>query len=289
MLLMQGSPARWLVVLLGLSSGACSFLIDAPDARYAAATDAGTDAARALDADMDSAVIENDAETLDDAAVDADTPIDSSTLDAESCTSHSQCVAPIGACRIGALCNGATATCEDTMASDCTPCGEPDSVCVLGACRAKGAIYAYDFEGQELGDEWSGSPARPWTLTNDDHRDGVSQVAVSPMLIPGDGSNLELRIRDVPKDARISFWMRVSSQIGSGRLAFYIRRSSTVLDETQWRDELSGHYEWQQRDYDVRTDGDVTFTWRFVTKPGDITAGENRAFIDDVLIERLCD
>jgi len=270
---------RWLAVVLGLSTGACSFLIDAPDARYAATTDAGPP----FDADMDAADAANDAETIED----ADALGDSSAPDAQSCTSHAQCETPIEACRMGAFCNQ-SATCEDTIANDCTPCGEPAAVCVKGTCRPEGEIYAFDFEGAALGDEWSGSPTRLWTLTSEHHHDG-SQAAGSPMRDSSFGSDLELSLHDVPFDAVITFWFRVSSQMGRDRFEFHVRNSATSFEESVLLMAWGGHQDWKSFTVDPRAMGDVTFTWRFVSMGADSASGENRAFIDDVSIKRRCD
>lgn len=129
-------------------------------------------------------------------------------------------------------------------------------------------------EGFETGNfgafAWQNNSTIPWTIVNTDYNSGTYS-AKSGAISHNGNTSLQLTM-DVVSDGEISFFRKVSSEVGWDFLKFYI--DGTEMGS--W----SGTQAWAEVSYPVAA-GSRTFKWSYL-KDGSMSSGSDAAWIDDI-------
>lgn len=129
---------------------------------------------------------------------------------------------------------------------------------------------------------WStgGNADSGWSVTDLSGHPGIyggTFAAESPVLLDGKSSYLETTQIIPPLGGTISFWYRVSSELQSDYLVFYIDNNEM--------DRWSGELDWPltPATYPV-TEGQHTFRWEYIKDGSDILPSQfDKAWIDDIV------
>lgn len=178
-------------------------------------------------------------------------------------------------------CDGKTDEDEDgDGARVCDDCDDGDDAVFPGAPDVCGddvdsdcdgldcSVYVEDFEGGSLGAEWSVGGTVGWSVQSANVYEG-SQSAASGLIGNDQNSTMTLTL-DYAQSGTLSFWFKVSSEIGFDDLEFYVDGSL----QSAW----NGEVPWQQHVVNVPS-GQHTFQWRYV-KDGSLSLGSDKSWVD---------
>ncbi|HMJ88732.1 MAG TPA: immunoglobulin domain-containing protein, partial [Candidatus Acidoferrum sp.] len=135
------------------------------------------------------------------------------------------------------------------------------SATVIGLCSLAESLDA-DFT-------WRLSSATAWTCGTNVTHDGID-AAVTAAVADGAEAWFESTLVG---PGTLTFWWKVSSEIDSDRLRFY------VDDEEQFR--ISGEVDWEWRTVNIPS-GSNPVRWRY-SKNGDGVGGADRAWVDEIV------
>ncbi len=130
---------------------------------------------------------------------------------------------------------------------------------------------SYDFEGNEIPDNFTNSATYPWTIQSSDHS-GSSYCA-----IPGNkgvkSSTSDLTCV-VSGPGSVSFWAKVSSESGYDKGSFRIDNTEKM--------NISGTKDWTEYSYEL-TEGEHTLIWRY-KKDSSGDKNDDLFYVDDITI-----
>ena len=115
---------------------------------------------------------------------------------------------------------------------------------------------------------WRTSTDAPWMAENTDAYDGTD-AAQSGVILDDEQTWIETTVTG---PAPLSFWWKVSSELGYDQFQFLIDGTEQI--------NISGEVPWQQRTFDI-TNGTHVLQWRYV-KDLNQSAGLDRAWLDQV-------
>jgi len=136
-----------------------------------------------------------------------------------------------------------------------------------------GAQPDEDFEtGDFSKNDWTFGGDADWVIDNTVYRNGTYS-AKSGSILDNQSTSLIIQLNVVPSPfaSQISFWKKVSSQLGGDKLQFLID------DELQ--QEWSGEEDWSYEAFTVSTGGEHTFEWKYI-KNDSGSSGYDAAWID---------
>lgn len=149
------------------------------------------------------------------------------------------------------------------------------SICPGGNHNGYCCEFFDDFEDGVL-DGYDIGGTSGWLIASDN----VYQGSYSAGSDPGIGDNQDSWIRKnyiSNGSIYISFYDSVSSEYGFDNMSFYI--------DDIYKYKNSGVVDWQKREFIIDNDGPHVFKWRYM-KDGSITEGDDRAWIDNLLIRK---
>jgi len=139
-----------------------------------------------------------------------------------------------------------------------------------------------DFESYNTTDDlkkrYSTGGHKPWLVDTNIRYTGTRSVCSDPSITDNQNSYLQFSI-DIPEDAIISFYQKVSSERSYDYLRFYIDNSQILA--------ISGEVNWTKFENQVNK-GMHTFKWMY-TKDGSVTRGADKGWIDNLVIRSALD
>jgi len=152
-----------------------------------------------------------------------------------------------------------------------------------GKPRNDKVFYWYDdFESYNTTDDlkkkYSTGGHKPWLVDMKERYLGTRSVCSDPSITDGQNSYLQFSL-DIPEDAIISFYQKVSSERGWDFLRFYIGNSQVSA--------ISGEVNWTKFERQV-SKGIHSFKWIY-TKDGSVTRGADKGWIDNLVVRSALD
>jgi len=152
-----------------------------------------------------------------------------------------------------------------------------------GKPRNDKVFYWYDdFENYNTTDDlkkkYSTGGHKPWLVDMKERYLGTRSVCSDPSITDGQNSYLQLSL-DIPEEAIISFYQKVSSERGWDFLRFYIDGSQVSA--------ISGEVNWTKFERQV-SKGIHSFKWIY-TKDGSVTRGADKGWIDNLVVRSALD
>ena len=138
------------------------------------------------------------------------------------------------------------------------------------------ANYVVDFEDGVFPEEFTLPASYPWAITTTNPHEGTYCMKSTCEGVSSGLSYVEATV-DVPFDAKMGFWVRVSSENNYDKFHFYI-------DGVEKGSALSGTVAYTYKEYDV-TAGTHTYKWAY-QKDSSVNSGDDCAYIDDITMYR---
>ena len=138
------------------------------------------------------------------------------------------------------------------------------------------AELVVDFEDGEIPDMFNLPTTYPWAITTGHAHEGTYSIKSTCESIASATSEIEATV-DVPYDAKMGFWVSVSSENNYDKFHFYI-------DGVEQGQALSGTVPYTYKEYTVAA-GIHTYKWTY-QKDSSVNSGDDCAYVDDITMYR---
>ena len=134
-----------------------------------------------------------------------------------------------------------------------------------------------DFETGDFSQAEFTLPATyPWAVTTTNPHDGTYCMKSTCEGVASGSSTIEVTV-DVPFEAKMGFYVRVSSESNYDKFHFYI-------DGIEQGAALSGALDYQYKEYNV-SEGTHTYKWEY-TKDSSVNSNDDCVYVDDITMYR---
>jgi hypothetical protein len=134
-----------------------------------------------------------------------------------------------------------------------------------------------DFETGDFSQAEFTLPATyPWAITTTNPHTGIYGMKSTCEGVASATSSIEATV-EVPYDAKMGFWVKVSSETNYDKFHFYI-------DGVEQGSALSGALDYQYKEYTV-AEGTHTYKWEY-TKDSSVNSNDDCVYVDDITLFR---
>ncbi len=138
------------------------------------------------------------------------------------------------------------------------------------------AEYIVDFEDGMMPETFTSTSAYPWAITTVNPYEGTYAMKSTCEGVASATSSIEVTV-DVPFDAKMGFYVKVSSESNYDKFYFYI-------DGTQQGAALSGNANYVYKEYAV-SEGTHTYKWEY-QKDGSVNSNDDCIYVDYITMYR---
>ena len=136
--------------------------------------------------------------------------------------------------------------------------------------------YVIDFETGQMPEEFTSTSTYPWVITTTNPHEGTYCIKSTCESIASATSDIEATV-DVPFEAKMGFWVRVSSESNYDKFHFYI-------DGVEQGAAISGQQPYAYKEYTV-SEGTHTYKWAY-QKDSSVNSNDDCVYVDDITMYR---
>ena len=134
-----------------------------------------------------------------------------------------------------------------------------------------------DFETGDFSQfEFTLPASYPWAVTTTNPHEGTYCMKSTCEGVTSGSSTIQATV-EVPYDAKMGFWVKVSSEANYDKFHFYI-------DGIEQGSALSGNLNYQYKEYNVEA-GTHTYKWEY-TKDSSVNSNDDCVYVDDITMYR---